>query len=113
MNLRRLILTITTLAISLLASSQLVVAAEEVHEHHEMLRDYSEEVRRLARERVQAATSSGALGHGVPILNTWTDMNLVAVLLAIVAVGAGVAILYHALKKNRNIATSMTPSRYG
>lgn len=108
MNLRRLILTITTSAISLLASSQLVVAAEEVHEHHEVLRDYLEEVLRLARERVQAATSSGALGHGVPILNTWTDMNLVAVLLAIVAVGGGgAAILYHATKKNRNIATSM------
>jgi phage terminase Nu1 subunit (DNA packaging protein) len=63
MNLRRSILTITTSAISLLASSQLVVAAEEVHEYHEVLRDTLEEVLRLARERARAATSSGALGH--------------------------------------------------
>ena len=107
MNLRRLISTITTLAISLLASSQLAVAAEEVHEYPEVLRDYSEEVLRLARERVQAVTSSGAVGNGVPILNTWTDANMVAVLLAILAVGAGVAILYYALKTSRNVATSM------
>jgi hypothetical protein len=84
----------------------MVITAEEVHEHQEILRDYAEEVLRLTRERVQAATSSGALGHGVPILNTWTDMNLVVILLIMVAVEVRVAILYHALKKYRNLAGS-------
>jgi hypothetical protein len=85
----------------------LAVAAEEVHEHPEVLRDYSEEVLRLARERVQAVTSSGYVGNGVPILNSWTDANMVASLLAILAVAVGVAILYCALKTSQNVATSM------
>jgi len=87
-------------------------AEEEMHEsRQEVLRDYSQEVLRLARERVEEATSSGAFGHGVPMLNTWSDMNLIAVLLAIVAVGVGVSMLYHAFrKKNRNAATSLVPN---
>lgn len=92
MNLRRLISTITTSAISLLALSHLAVA-EEIPQHQEVLRDYSQEVLRLARERVQAATSSGVFGHGVPILNTWTDTTLIVSMLAIFAVGVGVGIL--------------------
>jgi hypothetical protein len=83
MNLRRLVSTIVTLAISLLASSHSVVAAEEVHEHQEVVRDYLEEIIRLMRERVQAATSSGPFEHGVPILNTWMDTALMGFLLAI------------------------------
>jgi hypothetical protein len=75
MDLRILISTvITTLAISLLASSHLAVAAAE-----ETMYKPQQEALRLARERVEEATSSGAFRHGVPMLNTWTDMNTIAV----------------------------------
>jgi hypothetical protein len=112
MDLRRLISTIITISsISLLAPSHLAVAtAEEAiyKPQQEAFRDYSQEVLRLARERVEEATSSGAFGHGVPILNTWTDMNMVAILLAIIAVGIGVVIIYYALRnKNQKTATSL------
>ena len=112
MNLRRLISTIiTTLAISLLASSHMAVAAEQeamYKPQQEVFRDYSQEVLRLARERVGEATSSGAFGHGVPILNTWTDINTIAILLAIIAVSIGVGIIYHVFRnKNQKAATSL------
>ena len=111
MDLRKLISTIISIsAISLLASSHLAVAAEEeMHRpQQEVFRDYSQEAIRLARERVEEATSSGAFGHGVPMLNTWTDMNMIAVLLAVVAVGVGVGIIYHAFRnKNEKAATSL------
>jgi uncharacterized membrane-anchored protein YhcB (DUF1043 family) len=108
MNLR-LISTITTLAISLLASSHMAVAAvAEEEPQQEVFRDYSQEAIRLAREKVQEATSSGAFGHGVPILNTWTDMNMIAILLAVVAVGVGIGIIYYAFRnKNQKTATSL------
>ena len=113
MDLRRLISIITTSAISLLASSHMAVAAEEEmpEPQQEVFRDYSQELLRLARERVEEATSSGAFGHGVPIFNTWTDMNLITVLLTIIAVGVGVGIIYHVFRnRNRYAATSLVPN---
>jgi hypothetical protein len=43
----------------------------------------------------------------VPILSTWTDVNIIAILLAVVAVGIGVGIIYYVLRnKNEKAATS-------
>jgi hypothetical protein len=69
MNLKRLVSKITISAVSLLASSQVVTAAaEQVQQHQEVFRDYAQEALRLAREKVQAATSSGALDMEFPYL---------------------------------------------
>jgi hypothetical protein len=106
MNLRRLVSTITASAVSLLASSHVVMAAavEEVQQHQEVFRDYSQEALRLAREKVQAATTgSGAFGHGVPIFNTWSDTTMIALMISAVTIGVG--LLYYVLKnKSQNAA---------
>jgi hypothetical protein len=105
MNLRRLVSTITASAVSLLASSHVVMAAavEEVQQHQEVFRDYSQEALRLAREKVQAATGSGAFGHGVPIFNTWSDTTMIALMISAVTIGVG--LLYYVLKnKSQNAA---------
>jgi hypothetical protein len=105
MNLKRLPSTITASAVSLLASSHVVMAAavEEIQQHQEVFMDYSQEALRLAREKVQAATSSGAFGHGVPIFNTWSDTTMIALMLLVSAIGVG--LLYYVLKnKSQNAA---------
>src|SRR5215204_3425092 len=92
---------------SVLASSHVVTAtAEEVQQHQEEFRDYSQEALRLAREKVQAATSSGAFGHGVPIFNSRSDTTSALVLSA---VAMGVGLLYYVLKnKSQNAAMKVT-----
>jgi uncharacterized protein HemX len=109
MNLRRLISIITTSALSLLASVHVAVA-QEIQEHQqEVFRDYSQEALRLAREKVQAATSAGAFGHGVPIMNTGSDLAVMALILSAFAIGAGV--LYYVLKKkSQNAVTKVITS---
>src|SRR5215207_1698095 len=104
MNLKRSVSKMTTSAVSLLASSHVITAtAKEVQQHQEELRDYSQEALRLAREKVQAATSSGAFGHGVPIFNTWSDTTMIALMLLVSAIGVG--LLYYVLKnKSQNAA---------
>ena len=111
MNLRRLVSTITASAVSLLASSHVVMAAavEEVQQHQEVFRDYAQEALRLAREKVQAATSSGAFGQGVPIFNTWSDTTIIALVLSAVTMGMG--LLYYVLKnKSQNAAMRSLPT---